>query len=30
VFFYRNAAGRITYQAVDEELTPVAAPEPNP
>lgn len=28
VFFYRNpSTGRLTYQAVDEELTPVAATE---
>jgi hypothetical protein len=28
VFFYRsNAAGRLTYQAVDEDLRPVATPE---
>ncbi|MGB6221373.1 hypothetical protein [Haloferula sp.] len=28
VFFYRsNAAGRLTYQAVDEDLTPLAAAE---
>jgi hypothetical protein len=27
VFFYRNEAGRLTYQAVDDSLTPVAAAE---
>lgn len=27
VFFYRSETGRLTYQAVDESLTPVAAAE---
>ena len=27
IFFYRNQDGRLTYQAVDEELTPVASAE---
>lgn len=27
VFFYRNETGRLTYQAVDESLTPLAAAE---
>ena len=27
IFFYRSQAGRLTYQAVDEELTRVATAE---
>jgi hypothetical protein len=27
IFFYRSQTGRLTYQAVDEELTPVASAE---